>query len=173
MDDDRRFCVKCGCMLPPEASFCPECGTNISGGSAHTHVTRTSARSLDSITTWMLFYGVIAILFGAYMVYCAFNAEELLTIAEDMFEEMYDEPFDLGVTADDLRTTYLFMAVMFMISGVCALISWNFVRTRANYKLASITCLIAAIAAIPLIFTTVFGLIIWLKIRDNQGAFDY
>ena len=178
MDDEFKFCYKCGAELPEGSDFCPECGASINRSINDQNNTEYTARPANSsgnlgvFSVLILVYGILAIIGAVFTIIVGMSINSLLQSFMDMINsglipEEYQEIFEeamaaiQSMTTESLMFTFTFIGIVLIISGILAIIAGHYAGNRTNYKAALVLCLVAAgITFLLLPFDIITGIIL-------------
>ena len=151
-----RFCTHCGANLPPDSTFCPECGTPVNGGvnpyqanAAGQAYTQPGMNPTGATPLMLMLYSVGAVVLGLIMLMAA------AMLNEEMWNEMLemsgmDMPYNPA-----MKTLYIVYGVCLIFSAVMAYLSYRHVRDLTSWKAAYTLCLLATVAILPLVMDLV------------------
>lgn len=181
---EERQCVRCGGRIPEGSEYCPSCGA-ASDGSAYEHRdetvymdSRRYGRRPDTLgvtPTLVLVYGVLAAIFGILLLIApSFVDWSGLADSEGLY---------MGLTESEYTTASMIMGAVFLISGVCALISSLMARNRERYLLSFVACLLASLVPLAMalvdtasivlgIVMCAIGLLMTYRIYANRDSFS-
>ncbi|MBR2254320.1 MAG: zinc-ribbon domain-containing protein [Candidatus Methanomethylophilaceae archaeon] len=188
-DEERRFCVACGALLPPGAEFCPECRHPVNGGPREPYSDGfsrpvPSKDDLGWVVTMILLYSIVAVLGGLmFMLTYAALTPEMIDQVVEMIPEVNVEDID------SIKNLCLAVGVVFLISGALAFIAEYTTRRRTNANLAIASCALSSVSVFGIISADVatlgvvsdvllcivlcvVGLFMTYKIYSNRLAFD-
>lgn len=176
MEEKRDFCVKCGEMLPDGATFCPACGALVGEPGPGPEpepqkFERGSNADLDGLSLMIFLYAGAALVFGLICFYMSSDAAEIMDLIKQYYPDEYQQLIDMGLDAAILASVYIVPAVLFIASGVCAIVSGYFVHSLRRYDIAIISCAASSVLSFPLIITTVIGIIVCIKIYHSKALF--
>ena len=144
MVNEFNFCTRCGAELPPGSLYCPECGKSYAEGAERQQIYRNSPNPM----TFFL------VLLGAYA---------LFSIAEGIFVTLFNDIFmsnvkliygsdldrylsEIGVESIDALAEILYKeAIVTLVSGGLALVSFILCIKRRYWKVAVFFCLVASL----------------------------
>ena len=186
MSENNRFCTACGARLPEDSNFCPECGASIDGGTnpyasqGPTYGQPVNAKK-SNIPTFILLYGIIGTIFGAYMVYYSISFTE--AYYNDMVEQMVDifgqEFADMFPEwTASMQNTMIAGSVCGLASAVCALVSYYFCWKGGPWKNALIFCALSTILSLGIVISDYTGILLFIiggfvtyKVYTGKGVF--
>lgn len=64
-----RFCPKCGEKLNENATYCSQCGTEVTGGTDAAEKNSSDARSAEHVISVGTFFFLNLLTFGLYVIY--------------------------------------------------------------------------------------------------------
>lgn len=146
-DENGGFCTRCGSSLPPNSQFCPECGSAVDGGT-NPYATGGRPRSqyrdgLDSTATFILIYGVLALIIGLMFVSMG------VSTTDQMMQDAIDQAGYGGmITVELMRTVMNVVGACMVVSGATALVAGFFSLKCRNLDIALFACVISSIAAL-------------------------
>lgn len=179
-DENQEFCVKCGARIPPDSTFCPECGVPIDGGTnpyASQCGTRDygggccPANNIKTTGTFILIYGLISTLFGIMMVSVG------LSMTMDLWNQMIEMTgSSMTISMEDFKSLATMLGAMLLASGVCALISGFLVGKGQKWMVSLVLCGAASILSFGFevlgIVTCAIGLFMTYRIYRNKDSFQ-
>lgn len=189
MNDQVKFCYRCGANLPEGAVFCPECGSSIDGSEpTRTEYTAQpvnsgSRNTLGAVPTLTLIYGILAIIGAVFTILMGMSIDTILNMARDLYEEgaISESDYNTIITLFQTFTKIVFTAVgiILAISGAFAIWasqeaskmqSWN--KTIALYGIAALTpAFMAPFDLVTAIILTVVGLIMTYLVYTHKNDF--
>lgn len=178
-NEEGGFCVGCGCQLPADATFCPECGQSVDGRDnpyQHSGQVQTAVDDLNKLQMWILVYAVIAALAGALFLVMgsALNQELWDTMLELIDPSMVGAYEELGMDAFK-NSLYLLGGTLFC-SGIFAGVSGYLTGKHRNWIVAFVTCIAASVLSLGFgvfgVITLVIGLYMAFRIYKGKNAFD-
>ena len=178
MTDEKRFCTRCGAMLPEGSSFCTECGTPVDGGAnPYSDTARTyragPSKAGSMVRTLLLVYVVLAVVAAVSFLYIG------IALNEAMYNELADMYADFGYILspwDDFLKTQMIAAGVFMLmSAAAAFASYSFCKKRGPKKNAVNSCAIASVLTLGILDPTAIVLVAigfvvtYMIYKDNTG----
>lgn len=184
---EERYCHECGSPLTPGATFCPSCGavvnsenipdTNATASVASATVNQTQrTNNRKSTVILCLAWGIIAVVFGAYLYVCSDSmVNELINQLESMeyssTQTYWDYMVENGLDRNVFVSMYELLGITLAISGIMALVSAHFTYRGIHYKLALLTLILSSIFAAMSIITLVIGLIVTYMLTKRRNEF--
>lgn len=180
MTEENRFCVRCGARLPEGAEFCPECGASVGGGgnpyvSQQPYQPRQST-AMPRMTTYILIYGVLAVIFGLISLYTGATLNEAdWNSMIDMYEEMGFAGV-LPAWDDFFRTQMLVAGACMVLSGACAFAGYWFCRQRGPRMYVVVACAVASVLTLGMMDVTsvillIVGLFVTYMVYTDKTGF--
>ena len=152
-DEEAKFCAHCGANLPSGSSFCPECGSSVSGGANpyRPAASPNASNPLDTVATFTLIYGIIAVILGLICVLVGFAFDQSLVdelIAQ--FPELEAElsAWDVGL----MRTESIVAGILSVASGGLAIVAYGNMKNLVKWQMTFILMILSSILSIGFIF---------------------
>lgn len=174
-DEEAKFCAYCGANLPSGSSFCPECGSSVSGGANpyRPAASPNASNPLDTVATFTLIYGIIAVILGLICVLVGFAFDQSLVdelIAQ--FPELEAElsAWDVGL----MRTESIVAGILSVASGGLAIVAYGNMKNLVKWQMTFILMILSSILSIGFIFliSVAIGLIMCYFVYKNKDAFS-
>jgi len=157
MADDGKFCVRCGATLPEGASFCGECGLSLEQGSSEpphyeSQPIGPNTKELGLVPACIIIYGIAISAIFLFVLYFMLNFDSFIQMLVDLASQVSGsekqqilDMIDMlrSVYTADVRTLYVILSLLVIVSGVLAIISGYFANKYEKWKLSLILCIIA------------------------------
>jgi hypothetical protein len=180
MADQVKFCYKCGRELPEGSEFCPECGSSIHSDGEPQRAEYTArptaqskGRDLGIIPVLMIVYGVFAIIVGILLIIFGMNLNHILDMLEDLAQQGGYESEIAAIRETLLATNFTFSAIMMLLSGIFAIISYTTASKMEKFQQTIAFCALASV--MPLLtldfLLAIIGFIITLIIYTRRQDF--
>lgn len=180
MTDDARFCYKCGANLPEGSEFCPECGARTQGNSGEERAeytaqpTRSKSQDAGILPILMAIYGILSIIFCFMLISMGLSIDALLSMLTDMAVENPSMAEDINRIKELLLSVnFNFVAIVMLLSGICALISYAGASKLEHFQRTIIFCAVAT--ALPAftydIFLVIIGVIVTVLLYTKKDKF--
>jgi uncharacterized membrane protein HdeD (DUF308 family) len=167
-----KFCIYCGANLEEGATFCPQCGANVTREEGQQpyqpqHVQQAPDK-LGSLGTLILLYGFLAIILG---VFCLAVWGAIDTIWDMIMEDEASRKLIENYDKETIALSMLMGGITMLASGACAIISGIKVNARENYNLALITCILATVLSFSFLITLIVGIVVVVKLVSGKDSF--
>lgn len=169
------FCTRCGAPIPSGSNFCPECGASVDGKD-NPHASQAgyppTSDAMDANSVFILVYGVIATLFGIFMLIIP------LVFDQTLWNEVITSDPALAGYEYEATMAMMYLGAAFAIpSGVLALVSGYLCKVRKMWAIALVCCIIASIVQFGYagiyfgIILCAVGLLMSYRIYSNKQNF--
>lgn len=176
MEDEKKFCTRCGRYLEQGVSFCPDCGLRVPGRSPEqieedkAQVRSLMASRLKWAAVMMLVYSIPFLILGVYISVGldGFVNELFTNPAYSDYVEFY------GLTQDEVSGVLRYAAIMYIVSSVCGIASAALCMKRRMYWVAMILCVMSFLLGTMGFFGLFIGLgAFWLIMSSKLCFEDY
>lgn len=176
MDNNQKFCTRCGKQLGQDVTFCPDCGLRVPGmAPEQVEQERGMVREiLDSRLKWaaamMLIYSIPFLILGVYIAVGVDGfVDELFT------NPAYADYVDFyGLTPDEVTEICQYVSIMYVVSSICGIVSAVLCLKKRMYWVASIFCVLSFLLGCVGFFALFMGLgAFWLIMTSKLGFQEY
>lgn len=143
MENEKRFCTKCGAETDPSSVYCSICGNVIDEEKAGSYNEMKPAKSNDALLTIAMLmaglYGVLALLSGVIVI-------SFSDVIIDALTSSSMTPSDFGVDSwDDVKDMLFISSIISIVSGGLALLSCIMCNKKENFNVALFSCAAASL----------------------------
>lgn len=169
------FCSKCGAKLRESATFCPECGASVAGGSVVQSVRNEikdsyKKKAMTERLMWISIFIGVFVFFSVIMgAYCAFGINaimETLRSNPDVWGEILTY-----YTEAEIKNAFVFGGYYLLSAGIVGAISLILCITKRFWIIALITCLLASFIMLPTVLGFIIGLVVTYLLYTARPAF--
>ncbi len=184
MDGDK-FCTACGCELPEDATFCPECGANLDAKTpCDPYAIGHMSKKKLTVAPLILIYGIFALIFGMIsLIDSVMLTEDAYNQTIEIVSEMIG--FDISSMmipwSDDMPLLMSISNSFLCISGALAIVDYATCKKGENHKLAYLLCAASAVSALGIcaysynlsmgIFLCIVGLLVTFFVYRGKESF--
>ena len=169
VEDNQKFCVKCGAPLSADDKFCSGCGARVPGRNPEQVAAEKDAinQMVSKRLIWpailMLIYAIPFLIIGIYF----------LVDSEGIVNMLMDDSnwAELGLSYDETVDMVDFWTVAYLASSVCGIASAAMCLTRRFYWAAIVLCFISMFTGAAGFLALLFGLFAFWQILVSKMSF--
>ena len=174
MEEKKQFCTRCGRYLEQGVSFCPDCGLRVPGRSQE-QIEEEKAQVRSAMNTrlkWagimMLVYSIPFLIIGIYIFVCldGFVNELFTNPAYADYVDFY------GLTQDEMTAFLKYVALIYIASSACGIVSSILCFKRRLYWVAMVLCVMSFLMGTMGFFGLFIGLGAFWMLMSSKLCFE-